>query len=407
MVGSVRPLAMLAAGLIVVAGCTTDGTTPSGGADVTAAPTAEPAASEASNGSGDLGFAPIQDSGKIFYLTPGATSARWTNNDIPDMTKWLKAMAPNMTLENLDAQVGTLQQQQVEQAVTAGAKGIIMVPTIDGGAMVVGMLQAVKDSGVPVVVQQHTNTGSLDGLAIAFDGNPITIDFQVPHCAALAKQATEDSQYTRDNPLKVGYLFVQAEAPAIVAINSNCREAMKTAIDDGRLKLVCEAPLGDFTAATAQTATEQCLTSTGNEVDAILFGNDDQGDGVFAAIHGQGLDKDVAVIGGFDATLSGVKRVLAGQQDFTIYPNFDAQAKLAIQAVLSKINPAVPWPEEINSWYNDGLEVPAGTAGAIPAAFPADTFVYADNVEDTIMKDKLYTKEQLCTDEAAASAFCQ
>lgn len=346
---------------------------------------------------------PVEDTGSVYFLTPGQTSPRWVRYDAPGMKMALAEMAPNMTFEVLDAGDDVnKQQRQLEAAIANGAKGIIL--TAVDGTNVSGMLAQAQAAGVPVVGYAHDITGGdMSGLLAAQVTTLLAEDYHVPHCINVGEKAMAGSEYTADAPFKLGLYNFSSGIGIGKIIHEGCMKALQPAIDAGKLRIVCEQDLADFTAATAQKATEQCLTAQGNDINGFSVGNDDQADGIFAALSSQGIQDKVMIYGGYDATPTGIQRVVAGYQDFDIYPPFSRMPVVAMQTLLSAINPAVPLPAEVDARYLDAAKV---TEGGVPAAFLRNTKVRADNLDQTVIADGLYTKEQICAGIAVNAPYC-
>ena len=65
--------------------------------------------------------------GTVFYLMPNATTPRYPNSDAPAIEAALAELAPNLTLELLNAEGDPQQQvQQAETAISRGAVAIIL-----------------------------------------------------------------------------------------------------------------------------------------------------------------------------------------------------------------------------------------------------------------------------------------
>ena len=74
-------------------------------------------------------------------------------------------------------------------------------------------------------------------------------------------------------------------------------EVLKENMDAGKIKNVCETFTDGWKPDNAQKNMEQCLTSTGNKVDAVMSENDGMASGVVAALDAQGLAGTVPVTG--------------------------------------------------------------------------------------------------------------
>ena len=174
-------------------------------------------------------------------------------------------------------------------------------------------------------------------------------------------------------------------------------------IKSGKVKIVCKADTAGWAPAVAQTATEQCLTKTANGVDAVVSMNDSTSDGIWAALKGQKLNGKVPIIGGHDASLTGVQRVLVGDEVATF--NFDARkagygAALLLKAAIDGKSAASTGL--INANYDNGF-----VKGGVPTYKVPEYPVTPATVAKLVVGNRIFTKKQICTGIAARSAFCK
>jgi D-xylose transport system substrate-binding protein len=105
---------------------------------------------------------------------------------------------------------------------------------------------------------------------------------------------------------------------------------LKSAIDSGKVKNVCETFTDGWKPDNAQKNMEQCLTSTGNKVDAVLSENDGMASGVVAALKAQGMAG--IPVGGQDGDLAAINRVALGTQTVSVWKNATDLGKVAAEA---------------------------------------------------------------------------
>jgi D-xylose transport system substrate-binding protein len=107
-------------------------------------------------------------------------------------------------------------------------------------------------------------------------------------------------------------------------------EVLKPALDAGKIKIVCETFTDGWKPDNAQKNMEQCLTSTGNKVDAVLSENDGMASGVVAALTAQGMSG--IPVGGQDGDLAAINRVALGSQTVSVWKNAKDLGKVAAEA---------------------------------------------------------------------------
>ena len=107
-------------------------------------------------------------------------------------------------------------------------------------------------------------------------------------------------------------------------------EVLQPSIDAGKIKIVCETFTDGWKPDNAQKNMEQCLTSVGNKVDAVLSENDGMASGVVAALEAQGMAG--LPVGGQDGDLAAINRVALGTQTVSVWKNAVDLGKVAGEA---------------------------------------------------------------------------
>ena len=103
--------------------------------------------------------------GDVYFLVPDAATPRWLTQDTPLFTQDLKQLAPGLhvVVENSSDSVSQ-QQSEVENAITKGAKAIVLVS--DDPNEATGALMSARQAGVPVIAYDHNTQ---NGPLAAFD----------------------------------------------------------------------------------------------------------------------------------------------------------------------------------------------------------------------------------------------
>jgi D-xylose transport system substrate-binding protein len=116
------------------------------------------------------------------------------------------------------------------------------------------------------------------------------------------------------------YAFIKGDKgdPNATFLFKGIQEVLGDSIKAGKIKNVCETFTDGWKPDNAQKEMEQCLTSTGNKVDAVVSENDGMASGAVAALKAQGLDGSVAV-SGQDGDLAAINRVALGTQTVSIW----------------------------------------------------------------------------------------
>jgi D-xylose transport system substrate-binding protein len=330
--------------------------------------------------------------GKVYVLLPRTTAIRFEKWDHPYLVEALKKHSPKLEVIVLNAQDSAAEQErQFETALANRAKGIILACVNPDAAG--GMLTKAKVAGVPVV--NHANQ---------CNGGPVA--YRV--LASFEQVGEDQAKYVASHlppsprPLKVAKMFSDPTNALYKAWVAGFDKYFKPLIDNGTVQIVCQADAGSWAPAKVQANMEQCLTKVNNAVDAVMVMNDDTGNGVIAALQAQGLQGKVKLFGGYDATVAGVQRVLAGWQVSDMYAPYRTMADRSVQMLISEIAKTPP-PAGfvVGTVDNKFMQVPA-----VPLE---NTLVTPDNVQKTVVDAGLWSKAELCDPKgiASATAFCK
>ena len=127
--------------------------------------------------------------------------------------------------------------------------------------------------------------------------------------------------------------------------------------------------------------------------------NDGQAGGVVAALTGAGIAEDaLPPITGQDAELAAIQRIVAGQQAMTIYKPIPIEAETAAEVAVKLVE-----GEEVGSTSDTGIE--QTDFQGVKSFIFTPIVVTQDNVADTIVKDKFYSVDDICTSDFASA--CQ
>jgi len=132
------------------------------------------------------------------------------------------------------------------------------------------------------------------------------------------------------------YAFIKGDKgdPNATFLFQGITEVLKEAMDGGKIKNVCETFTDGWKPDNAQKNMEQCLTSTGNKVDAVVSENDGMASGVVAALDAQGMAGSVPV-SGQDGDKAALNRVALGTQTVSIWKDSRALGKAAAEAAVA------------------------------------------------------------------------
>jgi D-xylose transport system substrate-binding protein len=350
-------------------------------------PHTSPAAQAGTSGKGGSDTSASALSGDVYFLIPDAGTPRWLTQDTPLFTHDLKQLAPNLhvVVENSNDSVSQ-QQSEVENAITKGAKAILLVS--DDPNEATGALVSAQRAGVPVIAYDHNTQ---NGPLAAFDVyNSVAVGAlqAAPACQFLSQGKPKTLARIMGNPGEYGTTRYYAGQ----------NQCLNPLIKSGQVKVVCSTYTPNWDPTTAQQEAETCLTKTNDKVDAFLDMNDGTSGGVIAALQAHHLAGQIPVFGGQDADLQNLQYIAEGYQAGTIFKSFVVEAKIAAEMTVAAVQHKSALPG-VNSTYNNGY-------AKIPTALLTPTYVTQSTLGNVVSAG-IYTWKQICGGPAAGTAVCK
>jgi D-xylose transport system substrate-binding protein len=320
--------------------------------------------------------------GSIAVLLPdSASSARWEADDRRFFEQAFDAAGVEYTIVNAEGDART-QQTQAEQAITNGAKVLLLV-NLDSGSGAAIIAQA-REAGVAVI--------DYDRLTIEGDGADYYVSFDNEAVGRLQGEglvlAVEEAGLVNPN---VAVLNGSPTDNNATLFANGYNSVITPKFDSGEWTLVDDQSVPDWDNQQALVIFEQMLTAAGGEIDAAVAANDGLAGSVSAALKNQGLDQ--IPVTGQDATAAGIQRILAGEQSMTVYKAIKAEAEAAAALAISLLNgedPGSMVTGAVNNGTND-----------IPSVLLVPVSVTKDNIEETVIADGFRTWEEICVGDYA------
>ena len=245
-----------------------------------------------------------------------------------------------------DAQ-GSAQKQAADiEGLITQKVDVILVVAFDSDA-ILPSFKAASDAGVKML--------SYD--VLVEDPNALYVTFDNVGVGRLMAKVIQDAKPEGN------YAFIKGDKgdPNATFLFQGITEVLKAGMDSGKIKNVCETFTDGWKPDNAQKNMEQCLTSTGNKVDAVVSENDGMASGVVAALDAQGLAGSVPV-SGQDGDKAALNRVALGTQTVSVWKDSRALGKAAGEAAVAiadgKDAASLPGVTKFNKGKN-GVEVNA------------------------------------------------
>jgi len=319
---------------------------------------------------------------KVAVLLPDTkSSVRWETADRPLLQQAFKAAGVPATIQNAQGDKST-QQQQAEQAITNGAKVILLV-NLDSGSGAAIEANA-KSQGVKVIDYDRLTLGGSADYYVSFDNVAV---------GKLQGQGLVDC-LQKNGPAK----------PAIAELNGsptdNNATLFKQGYDSvlnplykaGKATKVADQSVPDWDNQKALTIFEQMLQKANNKIDGVLAANDGLGNSAISAIKARKLQQ--IPVTGQDATPQGIQNILSGDQCMTVYKavkkEADAASKLAIALATGK----QPEAGLVNGKTND-------TARDVPSVLLTPEAITKDNIK-VVFDDGFLKPSEVCVGKYAS-----
>jgi D-xylose transport system substrate-binding protein len=319
---------------------------------------------------------------KVAVLLPDTkSSVRWETADKPLLQKAFDDAGVPVEIQNAQGDKSA-QQQQAEQAITNGAK-ILLLTNLDSGSGAAIESNA-KSRGVKVIdYDRLTLKGSAD-YYVSFDN------------VAVGKLQGEG--------LKKCLADGGASTPNIAELNGSptdnnatlFKQGYDSVLDPmykaGEAKKVADQSVPDWDNQQALTIFEQMLQKTNNKIDGVLAANDGLGNAVISALKQRKLES--IPVTGQDATAQGIQHILAGDQCMTVYKAVQKEADAAAQLAIALSKGTDPPAGLVNGKSDDGSR-------QVPSVLLEPQAITKENA-DVPIKDGFLKKEDVCTGQFAS-----
>jgi D-xylose transport system substrate-binding protein len=260
------------------------------------------------------------------------------------------------------------QVKQCDNLLTKGIDVLIVAP--HNGQIAASIVEAAHRQNVPVI--------SYDRLIKNAD-----VDLYVSH--QVVKIGEMQGQYAFDHMPKGNYVLIGG-APTdnnATLLREGQMKALKAAIDRGDIKVISDQFAKDWQATEALRITEDALTKTGNDIQAIVASNDGTAGGAISALPPQLVGK--VLVTGQDAELVACQRIVDGKQTMTIYKPIKP---LAFSAVDSAIKLAHGEKLDTKDAINNGKK-------DVPSILQEPIVVDKANMMQTVIKDAYHKMDEV------------
>jgi D-xylose transport system substrate-binding protein len=276
----------------------------------------------------------------------------------------------------LDVQVANsddaVQTKQCDNMLTKGVDVLIVAP--HNGEIAASIVEAAHKQGVPVI--------SYDRLIKNSD-----VDLYVSH--QVEKMGEMQADYAIKHVPKGNYVLIGGSPTDnnAILLRKGQMNILKPAVDRGDIKIVADPYAKEWKAEEALRITEDSLTKTNNDIQAIVASNDGTAGGAISALEAVGLAGKVLVTGQ-DAQLDAVRNIALGKLTMTIYKPIKPLADSAVDAAIKL---ARKEKLETKDRINNGTK-------EVPSILHEPVAVDKNNLMSTVIKDGYHKLEDVYQD---------
>jgi D-xylose transport system substrate-binding protein len=319
--------------------------------------------------------------GSIAVLLPDTqSSVRWEQFDRKYLDQAFTAAGIKHTIVNAQGDP-TQQRTQAEQALTNGAKVVLLVDLDPGsGKSIIDLAHA---RGAKVIDYDRLTLGANADVYVSFNNEAV---------GKLQGQGLV--KCIQDKGLKNPVVAELNGSPTdnnATLFANGYNSVLDPLYKDGTLKKGPNQSVPDWDNQKALTIYEQMLQQTSNKINAVLAANDGLANSVISAQNARKLGK--IPVTGQDATAEGIQHILVGEQCMTVYKAVKAEADAAAKAAIALDSGQTP--------ATNGTT--ANKDKQTPSVLLTPVAVTTANINDTVIKDGFLTKDQICQGKFASA----
>jgi D-xylose transport system substrate-binding protein len=287
-------------------------------------------------------------SAEVAVLLPDSqSSVRWETADRPFLAAAFKKAGLTYSIVNAQGSAST-QQTQAEQAITNGAKVILLVNLDSGSGAAIE--RNATSHGVKVIDYDRLTLKGKASYYVSFDNVKVG-KLQGQGLVSCLKATGAYSKH----PV-IAELNGSPTDNNATLFKQGYDSVLKPLYANGTFKKGPDQWVPGWDNQKALTIFEQMLQKTGNKIDGVDAANDGLGNAVVSALKARHLPK--IPVTGQDATAQGIQNILAGDQCMTVYKAVRVEANAAAALAISLLKGGKP--AGINGKVSDGVrQVPS------------------------------------------------
>ena len=320
------------------------------------------------------------EAGRVAVLLPDSkSSVRWETVDRPSLQAAFEAAGVEADIQNAEGDKST-QQQQAEQAITNGAKVILLV-NLDSGSGAAIAANA-KSQGVKVI--------DYDRLTLDTDATDYYVSFDNEKVGELQGQGLVDCLGDKQGA-NVAVLNGSPTDNNATLFKNGYDSVINEKFESGEWNEVDDQSVPDWDNQKALTIFEQMLQKADNKIDGVLAANDGLANAAISALKQRKLPQ--VPVTGQDATLQGIQNIVNGDQCMTVYKAVKKEADAAAELAIALAKGEEPTAET--------TPIDNGTK-EVPSVLLEPVSVTKDNIGEYIGEPDFPKQEEICAGKLAS-----
>ncbi|WP_020133161.1 sugar ABC transporter substrate-binding protein [Streptomyces sp. 303MFCol5.2] len=312
----------------------------------------------------------------VGVLLPGGGASRFGQFDKPLLVRQLKRLCPDCPAPTVAATSDpAVQRQQIESMITRQVD-VLILAAVDP-QLLRPSVEAAHRADIPVVAYDRLAQGPISGY-VTFDG------------ATVGRLQGEALLKAMDAEAR-GERIVMMNG-ATTDPNAGWFKRGALSVLEGKTEIGKSYDTVGWRPENAFVNMTNAIAALGaGDIDGVLAANDSLAGAVVAAFNAAEV-RPLPPITGQDADLAAVRRIVRGDQYMTVYKPFEPAAGAA-----AKMAVALGRGESVDSLASGTVD--NATTEDIPAVLLQSVPVTVGNIKDTVVKDGMYTIDQICTPE--------
>jgi D-xylose transport system substrate-binding protein len=320
------------------------------------------------------------EAGKVAVLLPDSkSSVRWETVDRPSLQEAFEAAGVEVEIQNAEGDKAT-QQQQAEQAITNGAKVILLVNLDSGSGAAIAANAA--SQGVKVI--------DYDRLTLGTDATDYYVSFNNEQVGKLQGEGLVECMGDKQGA-EIAVLNGSPTDNNATLFKNGYDSVINPKFESGDWKEVDDQSVPDWDNQKALTIFEQILQKNNNKIDGVLAANDGLANAAISALKQRKLPQ--VPVTGQDATLQGIQNIVMGDQCMTVYKAIKKEADAAAELAIALAKGEEPTVETtpVNNEQED-----------VPSVLLDPVAVTKDNISEYTGEVDFPKVEEICAGKVAA-----